>query len=103
MVDGVFDELIRKSKDTTDQFRRIASSMTNDINSQLARAATGQRTNFRGVFQQGGESLAKTGIGKLEGLGLSALASVVVSEMDHRLVARSMSKMLMARERPRHH
>jgi Lambda phage tail tape-measure protein (Tape_meas_lam_C) len=73
MIDSVFDELVRKSKDTTDQIKQIASSLIDGINGNLAKALTGQKTNFRGTLRSTGESLTKTGLGKLEGMGLSAL------------------------------
>ena len=67
MVDTVFDELIRRSNDVSQAMQRIASTMVDGLNSEMAKAITGQKTNFSGVFQQAGTSVAKTGLESIEG------------------------------------
>ncbi len=73
MIDGVFDELARKAQDTSMQVGRIASQMIDGLNSELAKSLTGGKTDYSKVFRQASESLAKTGIEKLEGTALKAL------------------------------
>jgi hypothetical protein len=73
MIDSVFDELIKRSKDTVGQLKQISEQIIDGINSQLAKSLTGQKADFAKVLQNGSEQLAKSGIQKLEGLGLSAL------------------------------
>ncbi len=67
MVNDVFDELIRKANDTTQSIHQIASTMVDSLNSEMAKAMTGQKTNFSGVFQSAGTSLAKTSLEGIEG------------------------------------
>jgi len=67
MVDSVFDELIARSHQTQQQLQQIASRFVDGINTELAKGITGQRPSFEGVFRSASESLAKTGIEKVEG------------------------------------
>lgn len=73
MIDSVFDELIRKGQDTVSQIKAISTQLIGDVNNNIAKALTGGKTDWRKTFQQTGESLTKTGLGKLEGIGLKAL------------------------------
>jgi len=67
MVDGVFDELIRRANDTQHQIQQISLHLIDGLNGELAKGITGGKTNFGAVFQSASHSLAKTGLEKLEG------------------------------------
>jgi hypothetical protein len=67
MVNGVWDELIRKSNESQKELQQIAAHFIDGVNSETAKAITGGHTNFSGVFRSASESLAKTGLEKLEG------------------------------------
>jgi hypothetical protein len=73
MVDGVFDELIRKSQETQSQLKLIATSTIDSLNTEMARSLTGQKTDYSKVFQSASQSLAKASLEKMEGAGLRAL------------------------------
>lgn len=67
MIDSVWDELIRKAEDTQHELQQIATHTVDSLNSEMAKAMTGQRTNFSGVFEGAATSLAKTGLQTVEG------------------------------------
>jgi hypothetical protein len=73
MVDGVFDEIISKSHETEIQLEQIAKHTIDSLNTEMAKSITGQKTNYHAVFQGAAESLAKSGLEKVEGMGLQAL------------------------------
>jgi hypothetical protein len=73
MVGNVFDELIKKSEDTSKQIEQIATHMVDEINGELAKGMTGHKMDFSKIFENASQSLAKTGLEKAEGLGLKAL------------------------------
>jgi hypothetical protein len=73
MVDGVFDEIIKKSRETQSQLEQIAKHTIDALNTEMAKSITGQKTNYHTVFQSAAESLAKSGLEKVEGMGLQAL------------------------------
>jgi hypothetical protein len=73
MIDDVFDEMMAKSRDTASKMVQVGRQTVDGINTELARAVTGQQANFRGVFQGAAEGMAKTALEKVEGLGLQAL------------------------------
>jgi hypothetical protein len=73
MIDSVFDEMIKKSQDTSSQVKAIAAQTIDGINSELAKGMTGQKMTFAHVFQNSAQSLAKTSLEKVEGFGLKAL------------------------------
>lgn len=73
MIDGVFDELVKKSQDTEAKLRQITESVINSINTELAKGMTGGKMDFKRVFQSGAQELAKTGLEKAEGIGLQLL------------------------------
>jgi len=73
MIDSVFDEMIKKSQDTSAQVKAIATQTVESINTELAKGMTGQKMNFAHVFQNSAQSLAKTSLEKVEGFGLKAL------------------------------
>ena len=73
MVDSVFDELIKKSHETESQLEQIAKHTIDSLNTEMAKSITGQKTNYHAVFQGAAESLAKSGLEKVEGMGLQAL------------------------------
>ena len=73
MVDGVFDEIIKKSHETQSQLEQIAKHTIDALNTEMAKSITGQKTNYHAVFQGAAESLAKSGLEKVEGMGLQAL------------------------------
>jgi hypothetical protein len=73
MVDGVFDELIKKSQDTQSQLKGIATSTVESLNTEMAKSLTGQKTDYSKVFLHASQSLAKSGLEKAEGFGLQAL------------------------------
>ena len=73
MVDSVFDEIIKKSHETQSQLEQIAKHTIDALNTEMAKSITGQKTNYHAVFQGAAESLAKSGLEKVEGMGLQAL------------------------------
>lgn len=73
MIDSVFDELIKKSQDTSSQVKAIATQTIDGINSELAKGMTGQKMKFAHIFQQSAQSMAKSSLEKVEGFGLKAL------------------------------
>jgi hypothetical protein len=73
MVDSVWDELIRKAKDVQNELKQISLHTIDSLNGEIAKAMTGQKTNFSGVFEGAAQSLAKTSLQGVEGFGLKAL------------------------------
>jgi hypothetical protein len=73
MVDNVFDELIKKSENTSKQIEQLALRMVDEINGELAKGMTGGKMDFSKIFDSASQSLAKTGLEKAEGAGLKAL------------------------------
>lgn len=73
MIDGVFDEIIKKSHETQSQLGQIAKQTIDSLNTEMAKSLTGQKTNYHAVFQSAAQSLAKSGLEKAEGAGLQAL------------------------------
>lgn len=74
MVDSVFDEIVKKSHETQEQLKQIAAHTIDSLNEEMAKSIVGgQKTNYHQVFQSAADSLAKSGLGKLEGMGLQAL------------------------------
>ena len=67
MVDSVWDELISKANDTEHQLGEIATRTIDSMNSEIAKAMLGKKTNFKGVFESSAQSLAKTGLQTAEG------------------------------------
>src|SRR5215472_5387046 len=73
MIDSVFDEMIKRSQETSAQLRQISMQFIDSVNTELARGLTGQSMNFEQVFRGTAQSLAKAGIEKTEGMLAQAL------------------------------
>lgn len=73
MIDGVFDELIKKSRDTQGQIKQIALTTIDSINTELAKGMTGGKMSFKQIGQNAAQGLAKSTLEKLEGSALGAL------------------------------
>lgn len=73
MVDGVWDELVRKSNDAQREMSQTASKFIDGLNTELAKGMTGQRMNFYSLFQSAAQSMAKTSIEQIEGAGMKLL------------------------------
>jgi len=73
MVDGVFDEVIRKSQQAGQEIRKISEQMIDAVNTELAKGMTGQKMDFGKVFESGAQQLAKVSLQKAEGIGLQLL------------------------------
>jgi phage-related minor tail protein len=67
MIDSVWDELITKANDTQHELQQIATHTVDSLNSEMAKAMTGQRVNFSGVFEGAAQGLAKTSLQTVEG------------------------------------
>jgi hypothetical protein len=80
-IDSIFDEVMVKSQQTTNQIREIVTHLIDSLNSEMAKSLTGQKTDYRKVFQGAAESFAKTGLEKAEGLGVQMLATTGLGKM----------------------
>jgi hypothetical protein len=68
MIDSVFDELAYKANETQQQVRQIIVHTIDSINTELARGMIGGKMDFAKIFENAGQSLAKTGLEKVEGM-----------------------------------
>lgn len=73
MIDSVWDELIKRAEDTQQELAHIATQFVDGINAELAKGMTGHKMDFSKVFENSAQSLAKTGLQTVEGMGLKAL------------------------------
>jgi hypothetical protein len=73
MVDSVWDELIRKAEDVQQELQQIATRTIDSLNTEIAKAMTGHKANFKSVFENSAQSLAKTGLQTAEGFGAKLL------------------------------
>jgi len=73
MINGVFDEFIKRSEETEKQIQQIAVRMIDSLNTEMSKSLTGGKTNYHAIFEQASQALAKTGLEKIEGVGLQAL------------------------------
>jgi hypothetical protein len=72
-VDGVFGEVVRKSQETAEQIKQVASGIIDSINNELSKGLTGHKMDFSKVFESGSQQLAKISLQKAEGLGSQLL------------------------------
>lgn len=73
MIDSVFDEIERRSKQSGQEMSHIGSEFIDGSNTQMAHMMTGGKTNWKGLFQSTSESLAKTTLQKGEGVLMKGL------------------------------
>ena len=67
MIDSVFDELVKKSQETTDQVKQVTTQFLDSMNAELAKGLTGNKMDFSRVFMGAAQGTAKSGLEHLEG------------------------------------
>jgi uncharacterized protein YukE len=66
-ITSIYDTVIQKANQTAQEVARISEQFIDGINDQLVKGMFGQKTSFSKVFEGASQSLAKTGLQKVEG------------------------------------
>jgi hypothetical protein len=73
MVDSLFDEVIKKGQDTEEQIKAISIETIDSLNDEVAKVMTGQKYDFRKVWEGLADKLAKSSLETAESWGMKAL------------------------------